>query len=277
MYYDEMTGITFKYPCKFYKLCNYFKSLILEFMGSEFTIAEMEFMRKEAIQSFLMAKNYALTGDRYMVEVNISQIKKIQKRVHVNVNIDDIVIDPQLEKKYLVTTIDFYFNQLENAVRLNNKNDIDWYNTLIKRYTLKLNQNILKRIENILQLPHDDLNDEAEHLIQNAEKFAGKGDETMMNYYIKLATDSTLTLTLPMKKRIASMTVDPNVKKSFIQNEIQTIYQQAMNSAKKGDLKLMEYNIHSLISNGKEIDEDVLDRINEIKQAYHEFKYSKSF
>jgi hypothetical protein len=67
------------------------------------------------------------------------------------------------------------------------------------------------------------------------------------------------------------------VKKSFIQNEIQTIYQQAMNSAKKGDLKLMEYNIHSLISNGKEIDEDVLDKINEIKQAYHEFKYSKSF
>lgn len=277
MYYDEMTGIAFKFPCKFYKLSNYFKSLILEFMGSEFTIAEMEFMRKEARQSFLMAKNYALTGDRYMVEVNISQIKKIQKRVYVNVNTEDIIIDVHLEKKYLISTIDFYFNQLENAVRLNNKNDIDWYNTLIKRYTFKLNQNILKRIENILQLPHDDLNNEAEHLIQNAEKFARKGDEAMMNYYIKLATDFKLTLTIEMKKKIKSLSVDPNVKKSFIQNEIQTIYQQAINSAKKGDLKLMEYNIHSLMNNGKEINENVLDKIDEIKHAYHEFKYSKSF
>ena len=112
MYYDELTGVTFKNACGLFKLNNSLKSLILEFMNLEWTIAEMEFLRKDAKIAFKMAQKYAKLGDRYMYESYMNQIKKIQKKIVLDLNLDDLMVDQEAEKNFLTESIEIFFMEL---------------------------------------------------------------------------------------------------------------------------------------------------------------------
>ena len=274
MYYDELTGVTFKNPCGLFKLNNSLKSLILEFMDLEWTIAEMEFLRKEAKIAFKMAQKYSKIGDRYMYESYMNQIKKIQKKIMLDINLKDLSVDEEAEKNYLTQSIEIFFIELENSILQNNTKDIKWYSQLIKTYAQRLNQNYMEKLDNILNTPSIENFNPIDTYIQKAEKYASQGDELLMKYYIHLAEQ----LKIPeYEETIASISIDPVTQKNFISNEIDSVFHLALIDAKKGDHYSMKYNIKTILYLGKQINENVEDKISKINELYQEFKYSKSF
>jgi hypothetical protein len=223
-----------------------------------------------------MAKKYALDGDRYMVECNILQIKNIQKKVHVEINWEELSIDPLQERNYLLKSINDYLIDLEYAVRNNNIKDITWYKNLIKTFKKKLNDNINNQLNHVIKLPsfQDSIFSPLENYLKKAKKYADIGDELMMNYYIEMAKEESLLKSSP--EFIPSMNIDPMVKKTFIQNEIVQLYQESLHAASLGDWNKTHHNIKCLHLFGKKIGQDVQDKIQDIEDAYDKFKYSKS-
>ena len=192
----------------------------------------------------------------------------------LDINLKDLSVDEEAEKNYLTQSIEIFFIELENSILQNNTKDIKWYSQLIKTYAQRLNQNYMEKLDNILNTPSIDNFNPIETYIQKAEKYASQGDELLMKYYIHLAEQ----LKIPeYEETIASISIDPFTQKNFISNEIDSVFHLALIDAKKGDHYSMNYNIKTILYLGKQINENVEDKISKINELYQEFKYSKSF
>ena len=148
MYYDELTGVYFSLCNILIRLPNSFKTLIGEYLGLVLTIAEMEYLRKEANDYYKQAEKYAEKGDRSMVECLVFQIKCIQKKVNVELGSLDFDISLEMEQKQVLNSIEAFFINLELAVESENTSEIEWYSDYIIKYSGKINLDLTDRLNN---------------------------------------------------------------------------------------------------------------------------------
>lgn len=271
MHYDELTGIYFSTPNYLFRLPNCFKANIGEYVGLLLTIAEMEYLRKEATKYYKQAKSYAQTGDRSMVECFVCQIKYIQTKVHVELGSMDFKINVDKEKEQILHRIEGFFIHLEMAVDCENNAEIEWYSDFIIQYSGKINLDVTDRLAKAKTKSKKERNgqEDGQKFIEKAKKYAEMGDELLMSYYMNKAKH--------FKIQIPDIKINKDAESKFIQNEIQKNFKSAIKNAKKGDKNAMNYNIKSLCNNAKQIGTNVNSLIQQIGNSYDEFKYSKSY
>jgi hypothetical protein len=269
MYYDELTGIYFSSPNLLIRLHNCFKTIIGGYLGLVLTIAEMEYLRKEATYHYKQAKKYADKGDRSMVECFVCQIKYIQKKVNVELGSLDFEIDIDKEQQQILNSIEGFFINLEMAVESDNKGEIEWYSDFILKYSCKINLDIAERLDKAKIKKEKNGQENGQKFIEKAKIYAEKGDEILMSYFINKAKDFQID--------VPQIVVNKEAESKFIQNEIESIFKSAIKNAKKGDKAAMNYNINSIYNYAKQIGTNVNHLIQLIDKTYDDFKYSKSY
>lgn len=269
MYYDELTGVYFFSSNLLIRLPNCFKTIIGEYLGLLLTISEMEYLRKEANDYYKQAEKYAEKGDRSMVECLVCQIKFIQNKVNVEIGSLDFEINVEKEQQQILNSIESFFINLEIAVETNNYSEIEWYSDFIIKYSDKINLDPTDRLNMYKMKKEQSAPENGLKFIEKAKKYAEKGDELLMSYFINKAKNFQID--------IPEIKLNKDAESKFIQNEIQTAYKNAMKNAQKGDKTAMNYNIKSMQRYAKQTGSDVKCLIKLISNCYDEFKYSKSY
>lgn len=268
MYYDELTGVYFSSPNFLIRLPNCFKTMIGEYLGLLLTIAEMEYLRKEATDYYKQAQKYSEKGDRSMVECLVCQIQYIQKKVNVELGSLDFKINVEKEQQQILNSIEGFFINLEKAVESDNNSEIDWYSDFIVKYSTKLDLDFTERL-NTTKIKKKICQENGQKFIEKAKKYAEKGDELLMSYFINKAKNFQI--------EVPQIVVNKDAESKFIQNEIQTTFEFAIKNAKKGDKSAMNYNIKTIHNYAKQININVKHLIDLIRETYDNFKYSKSY
>lgn len=276
-YYDNITGLWFDHECLLHKLLNIHKALVIEFLWGDTTLAEIEQRRSMSTQAYASAARYARMGNRTMMEVFIRQALRYQGELYVENDATLLCIDKEDETLYLEDSLNSHLIHLRTAVMDNDATNIKWYSKRVESFAAMLSRDVSEEIQRIKSLPIIINHEQIDKDIENAFEYADKGDQSMMDYYVRKVYRYTEAVSYDVSDRLRSVVLNESMRIPHIMGKIDSMLRSAMRNATRGDKELMDSCIHSAEWHAVEIDLDVTGRVDAAREAYDRFRRSMSF